>query len=180
MNPFFIASLPRSRTAWLANFLTTGDSFCFHEPMNRTALSEYPRLLADTGKRYAGISDSLNSLIMEELIDFFPDAKVVVIRRPLEDVEASLAKLNFKCPVLLRKIERELDRIIHAYKPLVVEFESFDPARIWKYLIPDIPLDRKRLKMLEEFTLVVPRDIIVLKGMELMAKAGDLLWPMLA
>jgi hypothetical protein len=32
MRPFFIFSLPRSGSAWLATFLTYGESFCYHEP----------------------------------------------------------------------------------------------------------------------------------------------------
>lgn len=178
MNPFFIASFPRSRTAWLANFLTTGESFCFHEPMNRTPLEQYPQLLRKTCKRYAGVSDSLNSLVMEELIDLFPDAKVVVIRRDADEVAASLDRLKLPCPALLKKIDKELDRIVHAYDPLVIDYRQFDAAAIWEYLIPDIPLDYTRLDMLEEFNVTVPEKVIRIKGMELMVNAGELLWPL--
>jgi hypothetical protein len=179
MNPFFIASLPRSRTAWLANFLTYQESFCFHEPMNRTFLKDYPTLLRQPCKRYAGVSDSMNSLIMDDLIKMFPDAKIVVVFRDTAEVEASLKKLNLSCDGLLKKIERELHRIMAAYDPLVVEYHKFDPTSIWEYLIPDIPIDLARLNMLDEFNITVPESIIRAKGEELMVNAGDLLWPLM-
>jgi hypothetical protein len=178
MNPFFIASLPRSRTAWLANFLTYQDSFCFHEPMNKYGLKEYPRMLMGTGKKYAGVSDSLNTLIMEELVDLFPQAKIVVIKRPVEEVEKSLNALGFPCSKLLEKMVRELEKIIHAYDPLVIDYHNFRPRKIWYYLFPD-QLDHARLDQLETFNITVPKDIIKLKGLELMVNAGNLLWPLL-
>jgi hypothetical protein len=178
MNHFFICSLPRSRTAWLANFLTYGPSFCFHEPMNKYALKEYPGLLAKTGKRHAGVSDSINTLVIEELVDMFPQAKIVVIQRPIEEVAKSLEALGLPCPTLLEKMTVALDKIVHAYQPLVIDFHQFDAKRIWYYLFDD-QLDHARLNQLEGFNITVPKNIIELKGMELMVKAGDLLWPML-
>jgi hypothetical protein len=178
MNPFFICSLPRSRTAWLANFLTYQHSFCFHEPMNRYPLKEYPMMLANTGRKHAGVSDSLNTLVIEELVDMFPSAKIVVIQRPIEEVEKSLNALGFPCSKLLEKMASALDKIIHAYDPLVIDYHNFRPKKIWYYLLPD-QLDHARLAQLETFNITVPKDIIALKGMELMVKAGDLLWPLL-
>jgi hypothetical protein len=179
MNPFFIASLPRSRTAWLANFLTYGESFCFHEPMNRTKLDNYSYLLRKPCKRYAGVSDSMNSLIMDRLIELFPDAKVVVILRSVAEVEVSMNRIDLKCTGLLNKLQRALERIIQTYDPLVIEYSRFDAGAIWEYLIPDIPLDYTRLDMLNNFNVTVPREVIVEKGRELAANAGDLLIPLL-
>lgn len=36
MKRFFIYCLPRSGSAWLANFLTAKDSYCFHDPLAYT------------------------------------------------------------------------------------------------------------------------------------------------
>jgi hypothetical protein len=178
MNPFFIASLPRSRTAWLANFLTYQESFCYHEPMNKTKLQDYPFLLRKPCKKYVGVSDSMNSLVMDQLIELFPDARIVVIWRDVAQVEASLNRLGMPCPGLIKKIAKELDRIVGAYEPLVVEYDAFDPAAIWDYLMPEIPLDYARLDMLNEFNVTVPPTIIRAKGEELMVNAGELLWPL--
>jgi hypothetical protein len=179
MQPYFICSLPRSRTAWLANFLTHEDSFCFHEPMNLVSLENYPSLLSTTGREYAGISDSLNVLIVDKLLEMFPEAKLVAIRRPVDEVDQSLQRLGFPCKSLLNKMERELERVIREYDPLVIEFNDFSAEDIWSYLLPDQPLDKDRMDMLEDFNITVSAEVIMKKGCELMVTAGDLLWPLI-
>ena len=48
MSNFFVVGLPRSRTAWLANFLTYEDKFCFHEGINGcSTLKEYKNKLGN-------------------------------------------------------------------------------------------------------------------------------------
>lgn len=57
MRKFFIYSTPRSGSAWLANFLTYGGSFCQHEPLADGVLEWpfYPVCGAvDTGAAYVG------------------------------------------------------------------------------------------------------------------------------
>ena len=147
--------------------------------MNQYALKDYPRMLSSVDRKHVGVSDSLNTLVIEELIDMFPDARIVVIRRPIEEVTASLKALGYSCPALLEKMNRALDFIEHAYNPLVIDYHRFNAEKIWYYLLPD-QIDRTRLKQLESFNIVVPKDVLDLKGMELMVKAGDLLWPLLA
>jgi len=180
MIPFFIASLPRSRTAWLANFLTYGPSYCFHEPMSDCALGDYPRLLESTGTPFAGVADSLNCLVMEQLIDMFPRARVVVVRRNIEEVAKAVEKaFNITCWEMLERMDRELDRIENAYSPLVIEYQKFDSIKIWKFLFGSHPLNRHRLEMLEGFNVTVPSQICFKKAAHLMQRTGDLLWPLL-
>ena len=57
MRRFFIYSTPRSGSAWLANFLTYGDSFCKHEPLvdGRMVFADRPVSGAiDTGAAFIG------------------------------------------------------------------------------------------------------------------------------
>jgi len=180
MIPFFIASLPRSRTAWLANFLTYGPSYCFHEPLSDYSLEDYPRLLESTGTTFSGVADSLNCLVMEQLIDMFPRARVVVIRRNIEEVAHSVQKaFNIKCWEMLERMDRELDRIENAYSPLVIEYYKFDAVQIWKFLFGSHPLNNRRLEMLENFNVTVPSQICFNKAAHLLQRSGDLLWPFL-
>jgi sulfotransferase family protein len=186
MIPYFIASLPRSRTAWLANFLTYGISYCFHEPMNKVVPKDYPDMLRGVGTTYCGISDCLNALIMDQLIDLFPEAKVVVIRRDISEVSKSLKRNGFfeseeTSRRLLERINDQLDRITMSYDPLVIEFDDFDCARIWHYLFDGgFLFPTRRYQMLETFNITVPLEINRVKGMELLTKAGDFLLPLLA
>lgn len=55
--PFLIVGLPRSRTAWLAAFLTDGDTVCHHELIRQCAnVAEYPQKLSH------GVGDSSPSV----------------------------------------------------------------------------------------------------------------------
>lgn len=181
MMPFFIASLPRSRTAWLANFLTYGPSYCFHEPLAECPLESYPQLLNSTGTYFSGVADSLNCLFMEQLVDMFPKAKIVIVRREIGEVAESIKKaFNLKCWKMLEKMNQELDRIENVYDPLVIEYNKFDAGKIWKHILgTGHPLNLVRLKMLESFNVTVPSQISFNKAAQLMRRTGDLLWPLL-
>lgn len=75
---FFITGLPRSRTAWLANFMTFDGHFCHHEGLDGChSVSEYKAKLGDDG-------DSCTGLVLIDLITEFPDVPVVVIERGYE------------------------------------------------------------------------------------------------
>jgi hypothetical protein len=184
MIPYFIAALPRSRTAWLANFLTYGISFCFHEPMNKSLPKDYPDMMHGVGTAYCGTSDCLNSLVMDQLIDIFPEAKIVVIRRDKIEVGKSLERNGFgrleNMRHMLDRMDDQLDRITMSYDPLVIEYDDFDTARIWNYLFgASVPFPVRRHKMLETFNITVPVEINRLKGVELLARAGDLILPLI-
>jgi hypothetical protein len=180
MTPFFICSLPRSRTAWLANFLTYGPSYCFHEPMHQVPLAQYPWLLGSVGTEFAGSSDSVNTLVMEQLIDMFPIAKIVVIKRDIGRVKESLDKIGLPSTGgWLEKMDEALNRLIHVYRPLVIPYVDFDAAKIWFYLFPKVPLNRRRLEMLDSMRINVPAAISIQKGVELIHRNGEMLLPLL-
>jgi hypothetical protein len=46
---FLILSLPRSGSAWLSNFLTWGDCFCYHDPMAGGPIARLERQAQVTG-----------------------------------------------------------------------------------------------------------------------------------
>src|SRR5262245_11295408 len=60
MMPFFVPGLPRSRTAWLANWLTTDTSLCLHDV-------RYSKTLLQGGRRvgFAGpeLLDQSNEIL---------------------------------------------------------------------------------------------------------------------
>ena len=95
MKPFFILSLPRSRTAWLANFLTYGESFCFHEALiERKGMRALQTRMEATGCPVVGNSDSGSILFYDELQDQFPEAKCVIVLRNPEEVVESLSGIG--------------------------------------------------------------------------------------
>ena len=66
MRRFFIYAMPRSGSAWLANFLTYSGSFCQHEPLagGSFRFSDYPVSGAvDTGAAFIGYEPPDGTLI---------------------------------------------------------------------------------------------------------------------
>lgn len=128
MSKFFIAALPRSRTAWLANMLTTETSICFHEGIRRCSnLEEYIKLLDGQVPNNVGDSSSALVLNWRELAGRYPQAKWVVIRRPFEDVLKS-GRRAFPQFVISRTVLKEaqtcLLQLEFQLKPLVVEYDD--------------------------------------------------------
>lgn len=80
--PFFITGLPRSRTAWLANLFTWGDSFCYHDALpDCESLGELDIMLGGLPYLEIGLSDSSLLLIWRALVRRYPTSKWVLIRR---------------------------------------------------------------------------------------------------
>jgi len=72
---YFIAGLPRSRTAWLSVFMSQSGMYCHHDGFNGCkSMFEY-------GRKIKGCGDSSTGLTLIDLNKVFPDSKVVVIEK---------------------------------------------------------------------------------------------------
>ena len=110
--PFLVVGLPRSRTAWLARFLTFGDRICRHEPSLRwTSRTDFLCWVGGT----EGASDSMMTWLAQEAKALRPDLPVVVIRRPLQQALASVRRLGYGpaeyLPWYHEHMDHRLDRI---------------------------------------------------------------------
>lgn len=95
MNIFFLIGLPRSRTAWLANFLTNGDGFCFHEALRSvTDLSGLRYKLEHCASPYQSIGDADPALagMLPEALAQFPEARWVFVRRDVDEAYESFQR----------------------------------------------------------------------------------------
>ncbi len=90
MSNFFIAGLPRSRTAWFAAYFSAHpDVWCWHEGLKGCAdPAEFNHKMHQPGHTIVGNSDSGLPLCNIHLM--FPDAPVVIIHRDYKDVMQSL------------------------------------------------------------------------------------------
>jgi len=138
---FFVAGLPRSRTAWLANFLTCGERFCFHEALNGCdSIEQYRQKLGpDKG-------DSSTGLMLIDLNKLYPDAPVVIIE---SDPEAA-AKYSYKHfgyydPGYIYALQAKMD-LIEGLRIHVGEIDKKLPE-IWSHLIGS-PFDYDRAQLL--------------------------------
>ena len=93
---FFTVSLPRSGTAWLANYFTYGPSYCYHEPLaDCSSLEDLYRKIDNTPRRVVGVADTLVPLFIPKIAKRYPNAKYIIIDRPEEDVKLSLYKAGY-------------------------------------------------------------------------------------
>jgi hypothetical protein len=103
---FFVTGLPRSRTAWLANLLTNGDSLCFHGGLLENG-GYVERLVGELKDApFAAVGDSDASLLgagMLEPVDAaFPEASWVLVKQhPLR----SMMRHNAAFPEMTQPLE---------------------------------------------------------------------------
>lgn len=96
MRHFFITGLPRSRTAWWANLMSTGDSLCTHEPglAAEDWLDKYRPKETARWPRYLGNSDGTMLASWREVQARFPGAPWLVLDRPTEEAREA-TRLKF-------------------------------------------------------------------------------------
>lgn len=133
--PFLISGLPRSRTAWFSVATLTDRSICTHEPTAITqSFEELKKLWVEP--KFPGISVGMSDhglglwlgRILEEI-----GPRTLIVKRDIQQVEKSLAKLFVDVPMdwasavrFLDALETELSKWKH--HPLVkcVSFDDLD------------------------------------------------------
>lgn len=160
---FFICALPRSRTAWLANFLTFGDSFCFHEPaVGITSFPYLRRLFESTGRQVVGSSDCGNAWIADGLAREFPDCRFVVVHRPLEEVRQGMLEMGLPDNGTLEKSAIMLDYVVRNYSPFSLDADDLSDPEVVKMLCEYVsaPFDRARFDLLAALNVQVNTDYL--------------------
>lgn len=137
---------PRSATTWTANWLTTDNTFCFHDP-----LLEYTKrnldLITIPGKEL-GIACT-STLLFPEWFLKHPARKLILYRDP-EEVNKGLDALGL--PKL--DVKAHNDRVATAINAGVLiwhwdsVFDKLNARKIWEYLIPHLPFDEYRHDLL--------------------------------
>lgn len=123
---FLVVGLPRSRTAWLAKFLTYGGVTCGHEELRHCRSLED----VDTWFSQPGVGSAETAAAPWWRL--FPDCKVVVVRRPVSEVVGSLMAIpgvTFDREALTRLMEyhdRKLDQIEARLDCLSVTFDDLN------------------------------------------------------
>lgn len=129
-NAIFLTCLPRGRSAWWSNYLSYNGAAILHDAFyGLEDVKHFPRELREffPGAKVIGNSDPANLLFWEQIVEWFPDAKWVVIERPFEEVVKSCQKI---CPIerpALWAMADKLSELIGTLKPMVVDFHSITP-----------------------------------------------------
>ena len=99
MIDFMVVALPRSATAWVANWLNTDSVFCLHDPLYPlhyldwdSDTSIFPKKNCETGYTHTGVACT-GIWRWPEFLDSHP-AKKVFIDRDLRDINYSLDRLG--------------------------------------------------------------------------------------
>lgn len=168
MTRFFILSLPRQRTAWLANFLTYGRTICFHEAVHR--YSSTKELADDWAPRESvGTVDGSAALLYPQLRKLMPEAKWVCV---LSDPQETIHSLERIVPELdTRSIWALYEAILTvAEQPgnIVVPshqiFTLLGLSELSGWLGLDRP-DPERFAMLERMNIQVDAKTILAQGL---------------
>lgn len=159
-NNFFITGLPRSRTSWLANFFTYNNSFCYHEATRFcTSMDDLKELMHNHSAENIGNADPAMLYIMNDAIQAFPDAKIVLIEREIHETIDSF--IDFYTSYEYKSIQEWIEslyeimeRIKQKYEVLTVRHDKLNQMeeckKIWDYLLPDEEFDEKRWSLLDE------------------------------
>ena len=149
-NYFFFIGLPRARTSWLANFFTYADSFCYHEATRFChELGELKELLDNNKSLNVGNSDPALIYMVDDLIEVFPKAKIVVVERDFHEcVDSYLGFFPTKSYLdILSWMEKG-----HAYLEKLKNYHEFytikhddldnmeDCQKLWNYILQSISI----------------------------------------
>lgn len=178
-NIFFIIGTPRTRSTWLANLFTYQDTFCYHEALRYcTSVSEFKKLLLSHDEPNVGNADSDLIPVMDEMVRAFPNAKILIVEREIEDAVRSFLTLvqghsRDQAYKFFKAYNERLGQIKERYKYRTVSYYDLNKIEIvrqmWAYILPDIPFNNRRFKILDEMSVNV-----VIKKMMLNSKPGSL------
>ena len=181
---FFITGLPRSRSAWLANFFTTQGSHCWHDAMKDGWTAEYVRSKVEgigPECQYAGDADSGLLLVAAKLAGMFPQARWLFVKNtpqraaesyrkwfgrdhPYPGVPADtdmdaimrLAEIRYEAALLAVPAENRMEI------PMDDLDDPFIMRAVWEWLVPGLTWDERRYRMLDTFCVnVIPSKVTV-------------------
>lgn len=124
---FIVLSLPRSRSAWIARFLSYRGARCGHDLATQCgSLNELTALLRG---EYRGTAETGAMVGWRALRRRMPDAKMAVVRRPVAEVYQSLARFGLDGDALRNELlERDamLDELSKVHGVRSFSFADLD------------------------------------------------------
>lgn len=175
---YFITGLPRSRTAWLANFFTQGESFCAHDAiLGCDSLDAFERKLDALPGVFRGDSDSALLFFAPELLRRFPDARWVVVCRDPEEVVRSLVAMpayqnvptytSDRARLTVEMAQQRIHPLVGHPRAKFVRFEDLEQTTVlfslWQWCLRDrVPWCPERAALLSAMRVeVIPERMAV-------------------
>ena len=94
MTPFVVLALPRSRSFWLSRALTYGDWSCGHDELRHARSLDDVR--AWLSQPFTGTVETAGAPHWRLLRQMCPDARVVVLRRPVDEAIESWMRIDWR------------------------------------------------------------------------------------
>lgn len=112
--PFIVFALPRSRTAWLAQFLSYRDWACSHDEIRHARSMDDIRSWFSQSN--TGTAETAAAPWWRTVQQISPDIRVLIVRRPVQDVVDSLMRLGLpfdrdRLTTEMERLDRKLDQI---------------------------------------------------------------------
>lgn len=145
--PFLVYALPRSRTAWLSEFLTYREWSCGHE--FSIQMRRFDEVLAYFRRPNVGSSEPAAGPGWPILCHHFPEMRRVVIRRPVDEVVDAMMRVDIgdeftydrqKLHQIMSRSARDLDRLSAQPGVLTVPFSDLERedacAAVFEHCLP--------------------------------------------
>ncbi len=176
MIDFAVIALPKSATSWAANWLTTDESVCVHDPMVWHTPDEMADLRAinSAQSKYRGVACTGLWMVpgwVEQNV-----SRWVIVERPIEEVNAGLAAMGLG--PMPEHCVRQFAKMPGERISMGALFEEATAHAVWNKLLPHVPFDRERHKLLTElmvtpaFQRIEPDPIAVKAWLKRIAEAA--------
>lgn len=146
MIEYMVVALPRSGTAWAANWLTTDTTLCIHEPLFRLHYSDWDTKLTAKEGSHVGVACTG----IHNFPDYLKDhpARKVVLHRDVSEINKSLKEIGLEA--LPADAERGLMEIDGLHAHWLDIFEN--PKTIYEFLLSK-EFDKYRHRELVNFNV---------------------------
>lgn len=138
---FFVTGLPRSMSAWFSVFLSDYKRMhCMHESSKSVHThKEYMKRLERMHLAFDYVGDASSVIPWFPVYKYFPDAKVVIIERDIDDVLASLERITNLTPGGTEMVKRT-NGLLKVMPGFHVKYEDVHDRieEIWEHLFDDV------------------------------------------
>ena len=154
---FIITGPPRSRMAWIANYLTYGNMFCKYDALRNGLKNMLLRTTELDGSLYYGIADSGAVHYQQALIEQHPNAKWILITRPYKEVVRSFRRLGYEADDRVTKIYDKIGELKASRECLEIPFHKVadEITNIAHYVNPNWSCPPERHEMLLELNVQI-------------------------
>lgn len=145
-----VIGLPRSGTTWAANWLTTGETFCAHDPLWEVHYEDLDAAIPmRAGNRMPGIACT-GLWRWADWLNRHP-ARKLILRRDIAAVRTSLRAIGL--PVPDRTATAALDRIDGKHVAFDHLFDTDRAEPLWSFLTDGLPFDGDRHRELAQMNI---------------------------